>query len=104
MAKGPILDGIIARPLDKSITKELEDLCNTSFMPDKDSLWCPSHKCKPGSQLLGVRQDDGTVAILPTPLPTNDEFINTVKEDPMPRTTFSLYQQMCRIRLQPMDR
>ncbi|HEX7903847.1 MAG TPA: hypothetical protein VF487_08210 [Chitinophagaceae bacterium] len=52
-------------------------------MPDTESLWCPSHRCKPGSQLLGIRQDDGVVAILPTPLPIDDEFIKMVKDDPM---------------------
>ena len=52
-------------------------------MPVTDSFLCPSYRCKTGSKLLGVRQDDGTVAILPTPLPIDDEFINTVKKDPM---------------------
>jgi hypothetical protein len=52
-------------------------------MSDTQSLWCPSYRCKPGSQLLGVRQDDGTVAILPTPLPVDETFINAVKDDAM---------------------
>lgn len=52
-------------------------------MNDSKPLLCPSHRCKPGSQLLGIRQDDGTVAILPSPLPINDDFIKIVKEDEM---------------------
>jgi hypothetical protein len=52
-------------------------------MSDTQSLWCPSYRCKTGSQLLGVRQDDGTIAILPTPLPIDEAFINAVKDDEM---------------------
>lgn len=47
-------------------------------MDDGQSVLCPSARCKEGSQLLGVRQDDGTVAILPTPLPIDAGFIQTV--------------------------
>ena len=53
-------------------------------MSASESLMCPSHRCKPGSQLLGMRQDDGTVAIFPTPLPIDDAFIKKAKEDPLP--------------------
>lgn len=53
-------------------------------MSDRKDLWCPSHRCKPGSQLLGVRQDDGTVAILPTPITIDEAFIEKVKDDPTP--------------------
>jgi hypothetical protein len=52
-------------------------------MKSENNLLCPSHRCKPGSQLLGVRQDDGTVAILPTPLPIDDDFISKVRQDEM---------------------
>ena len=52
-------------------------------MSEKESYWCPSFKCKPGSQLLGIRQDDGTVAIFPQTLAIDEEFINTVKKDPL---------------------
>ncbi len=48
------------------------------------SKLCPSHRCKPGSQLLGVRQDDGTVAILPQPLPLTEDFIKKVSEHEVP--------------------
>lgn len=44
---------------------------------------CPSNRCKPGSKLLGVRQEDGKVAILPEALPIDDTFIEKVKSDPI---------------------
>ena len=50
-------------------------------MCDSNSIMCPSNRCKPGSKLLGVRQDDGTVSILPQALPIDDFFIETVKRD-----------------------
>lgn len=53
-------------------------------MKDASSKLCPSHRCKPGSQLLGVRQDDGTVAILPQPLPVTEEFISIVSRHETP--------------------
>jgi hypothetical protein len=37
---------------------------------------CPSNRCKPGSDLIGIRQDDGTVAILPTPLAVDQHFVD----------------------------
>lgn len=61
-------------------------------MSEASSKLCPSHRCKPGSQLLGVRQDDGTVAILPQPLPVTEDFINIVRqheEAPEQRFRFS---------------
>ena len=39
---------------------------------------CPSNRCKSGSDLIGIRQDDGTVAILPTPLPVDQHFVDLV--------------------------
>lgn len=50
-------------------------------MCSSNSIACPSNRCKPGSQLLGVRQDDGTVSILPEALPIDESFIETVKEN-----------------------
>lgn len=44
---------------------------------------CPSHRCKPGSRLLGVRQEDGRVAILPEPFPVDNDFIEKVKNHPL---------------------
>jgi hypothetical protein len=46
-----------------------------------DHINCPSHRCKPGSDLIGVRQDDGTVAILPQPLPVDQSFVDRVRRD-----------------------
>lgn len=46
-----------------------------------DHVRCPSHRCKPGSDLIGVRQDDGTVAILPQPLPVDQHFVELVSRD-----------------------
>lgn len=44
---------------------------------------CPAHLCKPGSKLLGVRQNDGTTIILPNTLPIDDAFIEKVKQHPI---------------------
>jgi hypothetical protein len=43
---------------------------------------CPSNRCKPGSYLIGIRQDDGAVAILPTPLPVDQHFIELAGQSP----------------------
>ena len=51
-------------------------------MEDK-SIMCPSNKCKPGSKLLGLRQDDGTISILPEALPIDESFIEKVKDHPL---------------------
>jgi hypothetical protein len=61
-------------------------------MSGQDHIHCPSSRCKPGSELIGVRQDDGTVAILPTPLPVDKTFIEKVShvsEAPEERFRFS---------------
>lgn len=47
------------------------------------SFSCPSAKAKSGALLLGVRQDDGTVAILPTPLTVDEHFLEAVALDEM---------------------
>lgn len=39
-----------------------------------DKTMCPSGRAIPGSALLGVRQADGTVALLPQVLPVTQEF------------------------------
>ena len=52
-------------------------------MCESNSILCPSNQCKPGSRLLGVRQDDGTVSILPEPLPIDESFIQAVKANPL---------------------
>jgi len=48
-----------------------------------DKILCPGHRCVPGSRLLGVRQDDGTIAILPQTLPIDDAFIEKAKQHPI---------------------
>jgi hypothetical protein len=52
-------------------------------MNDRDPIMCPAHRCKPGSKLLGVRQNDGTIAILPQALPIDESFIEKVKQHPI---------------------
>jgi hypothetical protein len=46
-------------------------------MEARKKIMCPSSKAQPGAQLLGVRQDDGTVAILPQPLRIDEAFVET---------------------------
>ena len=45
---------------------------------------CPSSRAKPGSSLLGIRGEDGTVHILPKPLPVDEDFMKAVHQDPVP--------------------
>lgn len=45
---------------------------------------CPSHRCKLGSSLLGIRQGNGTIAILPQALSIDEDFIDKVKQHPIP--------------------
>lgn len=47
------------------------------------TILCPAHRCKPGSLLLGVKQDNGTIAILPEALPIDDVFIEKTKANPV---------------------
>lgn len=49
-------------------------------MTNKGSIMCPAHRCQPGSQLLGVRQNNGTIAILPQTLPIDEDFIRKTKQ------------------------
>lgn len=53
-------------------------------MKQNEKILCPSSKCKSGSELLGVRQDDGTVAILPQTLPIDESFIENASADGIP--------------------
>lgn len=50
-------------------------------MREHEKILCPSSKCKPGSELLGVRQEDGTVAILPQTLPVDEHFMEIANND-----------------------
>ena len=45
-------------------------------MNNAEKILCPSARAVTGSQLLGVRQPDGTVAILPQALPVTQQFID----------------------------
>lgn len=47
-------------------------------MCSKDPIMCPSNRCKPGSKLLGVREADGKVSLLPEALPIDEHFIESV--------------------------
>ncbi len=46
-----------------------------------DKIMCPSSKAKIGGELFGVRQDDGTIAILPQTLPVDEDFLSKASED-----------------------
>jgi hypothetical protein len=42
---------------------------------DHERILCPSSKAQEGARLFAVRQEDGTMAILPQPLQINADFI-----------------------------
>ena len=52
-------------------------------MNEHEKVLCPSSRCKTGSELLGVTQADGTVAILPQTLPIDEAFIQKAKQGPV---------------------
>lgn len=49
-------------------------------MENNGKIMCPSSKAQLGAQLLGVRQEDGTVAILPQPLRIDESFLEKANE------------------------
>lgn len=49
-------------------------------MENKESILCPSSRAQKGARLLGIRQADGQVAILPQPLLINDAFIEAASK------------------------
>ncbi len=49
-------------------------------MEEHEKIMCPSSKATPGAKLLGVRQEDGMVAILPQPLRIDDTFIEVASQ------------------------
>ena len=53
-------------------------------MLDGNNKTCPSGRAKPGAGLLGVRQEDGSIAILPQVLPVDNDFIRIGKQDEVP--------------------
>lgn len=50
-------------------------------MTGETKIMCPSSKAKNGAELLGVRQDDGTIAILPQTLPVDQDFVAVASSD-----------------------
>jgi hypothetical protein len=48
-------------------------------MHHQEKILCPSAKAKVGSQLIGVRQNNGTIAILPQALPVDGEFLENAR-------------------------
>ncbi len=62
----------------------------------KDSIMCPSSQGKAGALLLGVRQNDGKVAILPEPLPVDEQFIAIARQQEIPaRQRFRFTNKCC---------
>jgi hypothetical protein len=49
---------------------------------------CPSYRCEEGSELLGVRQINGNIAILPKPLQIDKAFIEKTKNGSPPERRF----------------
>ena len=54
------------------------------YSEDGEAIACPSARAKPGSELLGIRQEDGTIAILPQPLPVDGAFMEIAHRSPTP--------------------
>jgi len=57
-------------------------------MPDNKKIMCPSSRAHVGSKLLGIRQNDGTVAILPQPLLIGEDFIREAGKTSPPEQRF----------------
>ncbi|MEO6902626.1 MAG: hypothetical protein ABI315_05675 [Bacteroidia bacterium] len=53
-------------------------------MNEGKSIACPSSRATQVSSLLGIRQEDGTIAILPQVLPVDSNFIQIGQQDPVP--------------------
>jgi len=49
---------------------------------------CPAFKGSEGAQLLGIRQDDGTIAILPQALPVDNAFLQKASQNGKPEEQF----------------
>jgi hypothetical protein len=56
------------------------DLLRINSTNEMSGKLCPSFKCVPNSQMLGVRRNDGSIAILPKPLKLPDDFIETCRK------------------------
>jgi hypothetical protein len=57
-------------------------------MEAASKVLCPSSRAKPGAKLLGVRQDDGTVAILPTVFQIDLNFVENASKNGKPEEQF----------------
>ena len=53
-------------------------------MEENKKIMCPSSRAKEGSEILGIRQDDGTIAILPQPLPIDKDVLANLQQSPVP--------------------
>ena len=49
---------------------------------------CPSYRCVEGALLLGIVQEDGTVAFAERPLTISREFVETARAGPSPESRF----------------
>lgn len=57
-------------------------------MDDRKKIMCPSSKASIGAKLLGVRQNDGTIAILPKPLLIDELFTKNAVNNSSPGRQF----------------
>ncbi|HYM21524.1 MAG TPA: hypothetical protein VEW28_11055 [Candidatus Kapabacteria bacterium] len=57
-------------------------------MDTAETILCPSSRAKPGAKLLGIRQDNGTVEILPTVVQIDLQFVESISEYVKPEQHF----------------
>jgi hypothetical protein len=57
-------------------------------MDRSETILCPSSRAKPGASLLGIRQENGTVEILPTVVQIDLKFVESVSEYVKPERHF----------------
>ena len=53
-----------------------------------NKILCPSSRCKPGAQLLGLRLENGKMGILPQTLPIDQQFIENTRAGSIPEERF----------------
>ena len=51
-------------------------------------LWCPSHRCVSGASLIGIRDADGRITFLGTPLKIDADFVRVARRGSPPETRF----------------
>lgn len=54
----------------------------------KETILCPSSICIEGSALLGIVNAEGTVDILPDPIPVDEAFVEEANKGRKPETRF----------------